>query len=150
MAKGNDTEPMSAPAESSNQSTAMVVAAGTADAAEQAQYDRRYVEGLERENRQLKLMVHSPAGSALTAASAGAGSSMQGKYRVDRLSEGFWDGLYRARCGFRVIGLYETEQEAWHEASLDHAVSMGRVRRLSSSGPAGGGGGNSHGNSGGG
>ena len=76
-----NTEPVSAPAESSNQSTGMV-GGGHRRCGRAGAVRPQICRGLERENRQLKLMVHSPAGSALCGGAGAAG--MQGKHRVDR------------------------------------------------------------------
>ena len=50
------------------------------------------------------------------------------QYRIDVMSEGFWDGLYRTRCGFRTIGLYEMHSDAFNHACLDFAKRSGRIK----------------------
>ena len=54
--------------------------------------------------------------------------SHSANYRIERMSEGFWEGKYRASCGFRVIGLFDTRQEAWDSSCLDHAQNERRIQ----------------------
>ena len=48
-------------------------------------------------------------------------------YVIEMLSEGFWDGQYRCRCGFRVIGFFASFQEAEHSACIDWAIQNQRI-----------------------
>ena len=84
---------------------------------------------LERENRELRrqllLATDDTAGDTTVGASSSATLS---RYHVERMVEGFWDGKYRARCGFRVLGLYDTEQEAANNICLDFAAVQARVK----------------------
>mgnify|MGYP001452207965 CR=1 FL=1 len=50
------------------------------------------------------------------------------QYSIEVMNEGFWDGSYRLSCGFRVIGLYESPQDAHDEACLDYAKQKKRIR----------------------
>jgi hypothetical protein len=90
----------------------------------------RSQDSLERENavlrRQLLDVLDERTGS--TSSLVDALHMPPAPYRVDLCCEGFWDGLYRARCGFRVIGYYDTHQEAWDRACLDYAVMNHRIR----------------------
>jgi hypothetical protein len=51
------------------------------------------------------------------------------RYHIEQMTEGFWDGVYRVRCGFRVVGYFETQQEARDHACLDYATAQQRIRR---------------------
>lgn len=90
------------------------------------------VSRLEAENRELRRKVQQltdlrdPVGAVLALQSAAAAPPPQ--YHVEQMVEGFWDGMYRARCGFRVLGLYETRQEALNHACLDYAVVQQRIQ----------------------
>ena len=50
------------------------------------------------------------------------------QYSIEVMNEGFWDGSYRLSCGFRVIGLYDSPQDAHDEACLDYAKQKKRIR----------------------
>ena len=71
---------------------------------------------------------HANEQSATPVDSPGAKLPSKPKYHVEMMREGFWDGLYRTRCGFRVVGLYKTSQEAWDSACLDFAACQHRIR----------------------
>lgn len=103
--------------------------------------ESQQVAQLEAENRELRRRLKAVAdwashedGEAGMVQAAAIAS--QAAYRVDVLSEGFWDGKYRARCGFRVIGIYDSLEAAWDHACMDFAMSSARIRptRASSSG----------------
>ena len=85
---------------------------------------------LEAENRELrrKLQQLTDLCRDPTSASQSPATAPPSRYHVEQMSEGFWDGLYRARCGFRVIGLYESQQEAQDHACLDYAMVQQRIQ----------------------
>lgn len=81
------------------------------------------VAALRRENKRLRqdLEAATPLSTAAPARTR--------HYKVDRIQlEGTWQGKYRARYGFRVIGLYDSEEEAARHISLHAAQAHHRVR----------------------
>jgi mRNA-degrading endonuclease RelE of RelBE toxin-antitoxin system len=80
------------------------------------------VVSLQRENRRLL--------QTLEAASKLLQPSGNRHYKIDRIHlKGGWEGKWRARYGFRVIGIYDTEDEAVRHVALHSAHANMRVRR---------------------
>ena len=98
------------------------VALSRSSRAPAAPCDSSYAGLSEGELRRL-LVLAMDAASSPVPASTGA----QSRYVVEQMSEGFWDGMFRVRCGFRVIGLFDSEQEAWDHACLDFAAAQRRI-----------------------
>ena len=53
--------------------------------------------------------------------------SVPPRYKIEQMSEGFWDGQYRVRSGFRIIGYFDSSQEAWDHIHLDFAQIQNRI-----------------------
>jgi len=86
------------------------------------------IAALRRENKRLKQELKAVTPEAVTPLST-ASPSRTRHYKVDRIQlEGTWQGKYRARYGFRVIGLYDSEEEAARHISLHAAQAHHRVR----------------------
>ena len=108
----------------------------------EAQHQHQHqVAQLEAENRELRRRLQVVADWATQEEPAAPvvpppATASRDSYRVDVLSEGFWDGRYRARCGFRVIGIYDSMDEALDMSCMDFAMCHARIRptRSSSSG----------------
>ena len=84
--------------------------------------DSEETEALRRENRQLKKDLD--VATRLFAPCAG-------HCKIDRINpslEGSWQGKWRARYGFRVIGLYQTQEEAEHHIALYASRARRRLR----------------------
>lgn len=54
-------------------------------------------------------------------------SAARDEYNIERMTHGFWDGQFRARRGWRVLGYYDSQQDAEVQCCLDSAVQNGRV-----------------------
>ena len=57
-------------------------------------------------------MPLEPTPLALVPSRASSDGAPPVKYYIEEMREGFWDGQWRARCGFQSLGLFETYQEA--------------------------------------
>ena len=54
-------------------------------------------------------------------------SAARDEYNIERMAHGFWDGQFRARHGWRVLGYYGSQQDAEVQCCIDSAMQSGRI-----------------------
>ena len=83
---------------------------------------------LEDENRELRRKLLHALDSDEGGERLSCTSTEAPRYHIEQMSHGAQDGMYRLRCGFRVIGLFDTTREAWDTACLDFAAVQRRIQ----------------------